>query len=46
MKKQSLAEVQETAGFEEPLGRASLGGMFNMMLFLSTMDSTAGVKEP
>ena len=46
MKKQSLAEVQETAGFEEPQGRAALGGLFNMVFFLSTLDSKAGVKEP
>ena len=46
MKKQSLAEVQETAGFEEPQPRAALGGLFNMIFFISILDSTAGTKEP
>ena len=46
MKKQSLSEVQETAGFEEPKQRSALGGFFNILFFLSILDSKAETKEP
>ena len=46
MIKQTLAEVQETAGFEEPLQRQALGGLFNLLFFLSILDVQAATKEP
>ena len=46
MKKQTLAEVQETAGFEEPKQRSALGGFFNLLFFLSTLDANSATKEP
>ena len=46
MIKQTLAELQETAGFEEPLQRSALGGFFNLLFFLSILDAKAATKEP
>ena len=46
MKKQTLAELQETAGFEEAKQREALGGFFNFLFFLSILDSKADAKEP
>ena len=47
MLKMSLAEAQETAGFYEPEQRMSIGGMFNIMFFLSTLRNGAqDAKEP
>ena len=47
MKGQSLAEAQETAGFNEPQERMCLGGLFNHLFFFSTLGTGQhAVKEP
>ena len=45
--KTGLAEAQETAGFYEPEQRLNLGGLFNHLLFFSTLgDGNHATKEP
>ena len=46
MKKQTLSQVQESAGFYEPNERINLGGLFNGLFFFSILDSSATVHQP
>ena len=45
-KNQTLIEDQESAGFYEPNDRINIGGLFNHLLFFSTLNGSPTQSEP